>query len=1278
MFRNSRPTPSPQTIELIRQLAYISGGALCGVTALYLEDCRRRIQILQRVLDNRRVIVQVAQARRYSKVALAAKFDEGNTDEIHLVGPRLQSYEEKDEPNQVRSLPRTQHDRPPSEPSGFRTTPSYAPFRTAQNYEEIAHTQPALNRNIRHVAWKVRQVFNEPYESGMSPLSQPSAKSSNGRQNSVAEETFTPRNSIWEKSPHIMGTSAEQSHQEHESLYLPPVATRDQEATSPGQIYNDRVGHDVSHTTATVQPVQEPTISEQIAGLSRLHRLSGESISINAAQALWPHVLREGSLSDLETLCDWMWDRRCFSIACVKDSVEAIPKLKDAFGPKPVFQFYTKLLDSAACKSLEAKEVLRWKIRLLAHAVTWDLRFPAFRVLGQKVLRGKTLRLLFPEVIIEAFEFECRIMLSTLNTSHTVSLWLAAPLGVLAKRDLGIFTALLPLSIEILQAAIENNDLQSCKRILQRIRKHGSPEDFSEQINIFVEACERQENYEILADFIVLGKGRWTVRSLLNISSDSNKAIIAVAIRRCPQLATAFEDVYRQVPKDLQHFVHEHASIEALRAMWTATRNIDSIEEEAQRLSIWLKDCGDDEALLKLDGALLEIYLNAGKYDKALDCIARIHQVGHGDVQFLALATLYFAKNWMWDGLTRLLDLSKKHGPFTFDERSTRVFNDAIRFYMQAHSSIETWTFISCAMDELGFTPNFATVQLMLRKTIRDKSIDLLPRWLYFMSKVGSDLAWSGTHAPEMLREYFLWTRQPGDVMFRLCQRLTASIPYLRIAHFSSTLKMAIGQDLRFAKGSIDETAIKQEAFMKLDKVKARGKSRLIAPVQRSNVRFVAAQSSDWLPFDPQPKTQLSAEQYHETIALMNDENALIREETASVVDEGLDISGENDQSTSLHLQEEAETFEADSGVDVTEQEDYIPGGVAESVPPRKSSHSLGQRERTAESRYIRKLEGDMALRLSLGQYKETLNLYRGSCDAAGLPASVRALRHAIDASIRLHQGDTTHAEQLIADAKRLGMDTHRAIEPLLIHQSSTLAVGEKRDARRLGNATIKFYVENCKNGYQVKYALAHTVANVMITKGHAQEALGLLATIFQSDYTARKIPIIDTMSIWVKAYAQLLSIDGVGWVIRRVLHENLTIDQVFLRDLEKLSRHPFSESEQMQIRDWLNMCETRRVEQDLEAKIFGSQLVDCLVGYANKYSPARQPYWPKIGADPNLLERIVSASVTEPEARITSGSERSPLPPQVIPTDEADYHYHPNFGAGGTLPRDLSVGDTT
>ena len=1128
MFRNSRTTPSTQTIELIRQLAYISGGALCGVTALYLEECRRRIQILQRILDKRRAIIQVAQSRRYSTGPVAARSDTTDTEQIHSLRYPNQSWGGRAVPDETPILPplgRTPDAIEPFDPDAIsRKRVQYEPFGRLKNH----HSSRQIVRSERHSTTQLRK-----HE--IAPISETHvAALLTGRQRLSLARAPT------KISPQLHGR-------------------RDPVGSKPG-------------LGATPEDVWSQFLRERIAPFVQEDHPDRESVSAQAANAILPHVLHHGLLDDVRNLCFWMLNNEAFTTDHGWRLVEQCSRLAEVSHPERVYEFFSTLLNSPLYGALDPSETFNQKVNVLSLVLGWDLPVTP-RKIGRSMFKHDSSSL-EKETKVRIIVSACRYLLSNKQISRASQILYYASRKAWMPDDPTRYLELLPLAEEVMESAMATGDLHSYTRTLRWKRKCQSSEALKDQLNALIEACGRTKSYQVLSQLILAGANHFPTSQLLDLANDSNKAVLAVTFAMDSHLAPKFNYVYRRVPGQFRQYVNETASIESIRATWKAAYNLENIEAEALRLSTWLKKTGDDKSVRKLDEALLEIYLSANKFDKALECISRIHEEHQGGVRFFTLAALGFAKRWAWDDLERLLSTSKQHAPFAFDKHGTKLFNSVINFYSQGHRPTETWMFISSAIDELGFSPNLATVKVMLSSIAKHKSIDLVPRWLRFLSAIGLESGLTGPHVAGIVRQYYMSTRQPSDYLFKLCQRLTTCVPWFHMDHFESTLKIAIGHDLRYGSGSGDSVVVQQQALLRLKQL---GEAVDIPHEAKDLDQYtnkISTYASPSMVLNHDKASELrwsreeSEERFQETVVSFYEERNSIGQEKPATSDETVDDLNINARDFSWH----------------------------------KLAISRRQHDLTAGKMRLPKTAEDMSAKLALAQYQEALDLYRESCDAVGLPESVHTLKHAIDASIRLYEGDTSHAERLIAEAKGSGMDVRRAMETLLIHRSRALAIEHTGEARRVSDATLEYYEENWREGHHLKLALAHAVGDVLVARGHAREALNLLASIFQSHYIARMMPNIKTLSIWLKAYAQMSSVEGISWVVKRVLSGDFTIDSIFLHDMVKVANECSNLRERARIRFWLKKCKEKRREQDLEAKVFGSQLVDCLVEYAQKY----------------------------------------------------------------------------
>ena len=1152
MFRNSRTTPSPQTIELIRQLAIISGGALCGVTALYLEECRRRIQILQRVLDRRRAIIQVAQSRRYSTGVVAARSDTVDTEQVHSFDYSQHNWGGRAIADETPTLPPPDRSHDTTEPSNHH--------RVSRKQQYHPFGRPDYDHSSRQA---------------------------------VTPQQYSTTQLLKHETASISETHVAALLTRRQRL-LPARASTRIHLQSPGQSERtDQIGSKSDTPVrkvasgATPEDVRTQYLHERVAPFGKEDHPNRGNVSVQAANALLPHVLYQGTLGDVINLCFWMLNNGAFTTDHGWRLVENCSRLAEADSPKKVFKFYRTFLNSPLYGALDPSETFSQKVKVLTLVLGWDL--PVTRIEVGRSMLSKDYSSVGTETKVRIIGSACKHLLSDMQISRASDVLYFASRKAWKLDDPTRYLGLLPLADEVMMSAMADGDLHSYARILRWKRKCQLPEALKEQLNVLIEACGRKQSYQVLSQLILDGEHQFSTSQLLDLANDSNKAILAVTFAVNPQLIGRFESVYRLVPNQFRPYVHERGSIESLRATWKVARNLENTEAEALRLTTWLKETEDEESLRKLDEALLEIYLNANKFDKALECISRVHEEHQGGVRSFTHAARWFAKRWAWGGLERLLETSKQHAPFEFDENATKLFNGVIRLYSQAHKPTETWMFISTAIDELGFSPNFATVQVMLTSIVQHKSIDLVPRWLRFISAIGPIPVLTGPQAAHIVRQYYMCTRQPINHLFELCQRLITSVPWFHMGHFKSTLKIAIGHDLRYGSGSGDSVVVQQQALLRL---KQMGEAVDIPNELQDRDQDTDDISTDvWRPTilnhdeaaELTPSHEESEKQFQQTVAAFHEEDRPIEPKDAYLSGKTVNYRKINEKEYSL----------------------------------RKRKSARRQPARDAGNMRLSTIDEDMSLKIALARYQEALDLYRESCDAVGLPKSVQTLKHAVDASIRLHEGDMSQAERLIAEAKNSGMDVHRAVETLLLHRSGALVIENSSEARRVSDATLEYYENRSREGDRMKPALVHTVANVLVARGYAQEALNLLASIFQSHDLIRVSPNTKSLSIWLKAYAQLSSIEGISWVVKRVLSGDFLIDSIFLHDMLKVANEHPNLRERARIRSWFNKCRAKRREQDLEAKIFGSQLVDCLVEYTQKFPRTGRPR--RHNLDPDL-----------------------------------------------------------
>ncbi|KAI6874398.1 hypothetical protein KC334_g18489 [Hortaea werneckii] len=240
---------------------------------------------------------------------------------------------------------------------------------------------------------------------------------------------------------------------------------------------------------------------------------------------------------------------------------------------------------------------------------------------------------------------------------------------------------------------------------------------------------------------------------------------------------------------------------------------------------------------------------------------------------------------------------------------------------------------------------------------------------------------------------------------------------------------------------------------------------------------------------------------------------------------------------------------------------------------------------------------------------------------------------------------------------------------PMLIHQMYHLKSSDKKDANNLRITTIEYYRMNDEKGWPVKHHVGVTAANTLINNGMPEHGLNILQAIYNSGWASRRPLGIEAITVFLKGYAALFSVEGVEWVLGTVLHLQIRIDHKFLRTLRRAvsgfarnaraqsmtfgqeSRNARAQSMTFgqeshyahvhSLAHGLRLCRERRAAQLQETKILGRRLITCLAKNANYQQQ------PQIQADSRheLEDKVFGASKKVP--RSTSGQSANALSPR-------------------------------
>ncbi|KAI7139650.1 hypothetical protein KC352_g29792, partial [Hortaea werneckii] len=547
--------------------------------------------------------------------------------------------------------------------------------------------------------------------------------------------------------------------------------------------------------------------------------------------------------------------------------------------------------------------------------------------------------------------------------------------------------------------------------------------------------------------------------------------------------------------------------------------------------------------------ALLEIFISAGKIDLAKNALDRFSAEGLSPSDSVSIAMLMLANKGRWESLDRLLTIAEESRALQFDPDTTERFNQTLDFYVRQHSSIESWKFVSRAVDKLGFRPNHVTTEVMLKGFVSAKSIDLIPKWLRYVHTLGRNFEVTARVASMLLTRFYREFRPSHVLIMWFCRNLISVAPSLAgTHHYVPLLKEAIGFDMR---KNGENRAHGEDRLQLLEGIK--GTVALPCPGYLWDGQLFLSQ--------PEP----------------GNVNASGASPTATP----------SVRENTIGIETPPEQMQDDSD------------------PELPSMIHFGELRESHDSDPVH----DLVLALSLKDYVKVSELYHNSLDASGLPSSPLALEIAVEACIRLHRGDRTAAEGLMTRARDAGMNVTCAMGPMLIHQMYHLKSTDKKDANNLRITTIEYYRMNDEKGWPVKHHVGVTAANTLINNGMPEHGLNILQAVYNSGWASRRPLGIEAITVFLKGYAALFSVEGVEWVLGTVLHQQMRIDHKFLRTLRRAvsdfarnaraQRPTFGQKSHYahvhSLAHGLRLCRERRAAQLQETKTLGKRLITCL-----------------------------------------------------------------------------------
>ncbi|KAK0938796.1 hypothetical protein LTR29_009646 [Friedmanniomyces endolithicus] len=728
-------------------------------------------------------------------------------------------------------------------------------------------------------------------------------------------------------------------------------------------------------------------------------------------------------------------------------------------------------------------------------------------------------------------------------------------------------------SQECFHAAIASNNVATMLNTLRVAETLLPKDDYRSIYESFLEYCDEKGIYD--APLHTLQKRSKSREHLFADLSSKGIEILAYACTKSTKpyfSVDYFTILFRRLPVDMRGRLMDNwsSSLQVLRADWRATRNMDKIGVRIKRLRALFRDGGLTEALHRLENIAVDIYVRADSHDLALNAVATLHADSPHDAFTISVVALLLAKKGDWSSLDQLLVVAKQSDTLTLDGDANRRFNATLHSYAKCHESTETWKFVTALVDDLGFRPNQATNEIMLRAFISKNTTDLIPKWIRYTRIMGLRFRMDAKLTAKLMTWYYHDYRPSHVLIMWFCRTLTRLAPSLAGPEYLQMVQEAIGFDLRSLEGEHNRNVRWRRSH-------AEARLALLGDEESDVVPspgWTWNKESYFVHPDATPKSGTGGQVASATSAQMDDElPSMIRIEDLRPLPEDYDQSSEI-------------TYD---------------GAVPEAniTTTKATPDSFTQPERP------------MIIALSSHDHERVLRLYHQSLDAAGLPASPHALEIAVEASLRQDQGDPARANTLMRRAKEAGMDITGAMGPMLIHRMKRLLRGDRGELDRLHETITEYYQVNDQNGWPVRHHVGVTAASMLIKNDKAEQGIALLKAMFQSGEAAKRPLDIVAMVLFIEGYFAVGSISGLRWAFKHVLGQNMRIDQRFLhtirstlkREGDDLSRRSIFGDKSLKpvLVDFVQQCYERRESQMQEAKILGRRLVACLAKCARE-----------------------------------------------------------------------------
>jgi len=227
------------------------------------------------------------------------------------------------------------------------------------------------------------------------------------------------------------------------------------------------------------------------------------------------------------------------------------------------------------------------------------------------------------------------------------------------------------------------------------------------------------------------------------------------------------------------------------------------------------------------------------------------------------------------------------------------------------------------------------------------------------------------------------------------------------------------------------------------------------------------------------------------------------------------------------------------------------PGCGGRSAIGRVLSLNIDPDKLAVKGKCVAEREVVLAMRqqLTFGRPGQSLRIYKRALHL-GMAFSPRALRLAVQASLRVHEDSHEAAYKLIRQAQRDGEDVSGAAIPILAAQIKHINLSMAEEARV--GAIRKLISQLQDSGIRVSDVVLNLAALSCSNAGFYKEAVEYALAAAKASHNADPCYNMYNFSILVSAYAEMGDLDSLRWVIARAKSSEYWTELHCLRALKR------------------------------------------------------------------------------------------------------------------------------